>query len=81
MRPWVKRMKDAVKIYKAQGWKGEINWDLEYCAADRFDADGNRIEDGYFLQGQGFYELVNECPKWFSEKDWIIFQIENYCIN
>lgn len=81
MKPWVSRMKDAVKIYKSQGWKAEINFHFDYAAVDRYDTDGNRIEDGYFLQGHEFHQLIDECPDFLHEKDWLVFQVENYCMN
>ena len=77
--PWAESQLELVASFKEQGWRSDIDWKAGCCATDKFDESGNKIADGFFLQGDEFYQIMDECPEWFNERDWLIFQLDYYC--
>jgi hypothetical protein len=77
--PWADKQLELVASFKEQGWKSDIDWKSGCCAVDQFDDAGKKLSSGYFLQDDAFYQIMDECPDWFNEYDWLIFQLDYYC--
>lgn len=68
----IEQIESTAKYCRSEGQYVEINWSLPYVAVYRGP------DDEYFFQGEEASDLLDECPDYVSEEDYILWSSQGW---